>query len=93
MWADPRGEFLAAQAAGEVYRLLNETSLPDLEFPGFENLGEGKVVYGAAIGDGASSDVPTFARVGYHIRKGPHDILSWDWLRLMQFAKQNLDIR
>jgi hypothetical protein len=93
LWADPRGEFLAAQTAGEVYRLLNETSLPDLEFPGFENLGDGKVVYGATIGDGVNSDVPTYARVGYHIRKGPHDILSWDWLRLMQFAKQNLDIR
>jgi|694.fasta_scaffold01325_9 hypothetical protein len=90
LWADPKGEFLSAKEAGVVYRLLGATPMPDVDFPGFEDLGDGKVVYGAAVGDAQQDNVPTFATVAYHIRKGPHDILSWDWQRLMQFAKQHL---
>ncbi|MCP3983591.1 MAG: acetylxylan esterase [bacterium] len=33
LWADPRGEFLSAHAAGEVYHLLGEEGLPDDEMP------------------------------------------------------------
>lgn len=91
LWADPHGEFLAAREAGVAYRLLGQTALPELDFCGFEKLGDGKVVYGAAWGEAATDSVPTFARVGYHIRTGPHDILSWDWQRFMQFARQNLE--
>ncbi len=91
LWADPRGEFLAAREAGAAYRLLGQTSLPDADFIGFEQLGEGKVAYGAMWGDATNKAVPSFARVGYHIRTGPHDILSWDWQRFMQFARQNLE--
>ncbi len=32
-WSDPRGEFLAAAAAGPVYRLLGKTDLGTSEFP------------------------------------------------------------
>lgn len=88
LWADPHGEFLASQEAGVVYQLLKQTALPDSKFYGFENLGEGKVMYANGWGDGQTQSVPKFARVGYHIRKGPHDILSWDWQRFMQFARQ-----
>lgn len=33
LWADPRGEFLAAKAAGEVYRLLGAEPLPAEQMP------------------------------------------------------------
>lgn len=93
LWADPHGEFLATKEVGTVYRLLGETALPETDFCGFENLGAGKVVYGAAWGEASETSSPTFAQVGYHIRNGAHDILSWDWQLFMRFARQNLDRR
>jgi hypothetical protein len=43
-WADPRGEFLAAQAAGPVYKLLGKQGLdadqmPELNHPTFGTIG------------------------------------------------------
>ena len=93
LWADPKGEFLSAIEAGAVYRLHGTTSLPDVDFYGFEHLGEGRVLYSSGWGDAAATELPTFAQIGYHLRQGPHDILSWDWQRFMQFAKQNMDGR
>lgn len=90
LWADPHGEFLAAKEASLVYRLLGQTALPNVEFYGFENLGQGKVVYADGWGEATESEIPAYARIGYHLRQGPHDILSYDWQRFMQFARQNL---
>jgi hypothetical protein len=33
LWADPKGEFLAAAAAGPVYRLLGKQPLPSEQMP------------------------------------------------------------
>lgn len=45
-WADPRGEFLSAYLAGEVYRLWDERGLPGPEMPGVDQLlHEGSVGY------------------------------------------------
>lgn len=90
LWADPHGEFLAAKEAGVVYRLLGKIPPPDVGYYGFENLGDGKVLYSSGWSDAVTTQVPTYAQIGYHLRQGPHDILSWDWQRFMQFAKQNM---
>jgi hypothetical protein len=91
LWADPHGEFLAAREAGAVYRLLGQKALREMDFCGFESLGDGKVAYETAWGDANENSASNFAQVGYHLRKGPHDILSWDWQLFMRFARQNLD--
>ena len=45
LWADPRGEFLSARAAGEVYRLFGCEGIGDAEFPAPE-----QPVFGDAVG-------------------------------------------
>jgi hypothetical protein len=69
LWADPRGEFLAAQAAEPVYTLLGKPglgveSMPDL-------------------------DRPVGATIGYHIRRGVHDVTDYDWARYLDFADRH----
>ncbi len=44
-WADPRGEFLAAKAAGEVYQLFGGNGLGDSEFPAPE-----QPIFGQGVG-------------------------------------------
>lgn len=45
-WADPKGEFLAAQHASKVYNLYNKKGLSDFEMPPVNQpLQEGKVAY------------------------------------------------
>lgn len=45
LWADPRGEFLAAREASPVYRLYGEEGLPAKELPPVNVSVQGKVGY------------------------------------------------
>ncbi len=68
LWADPKGEYLSAYAAGEAYGLYKLPSLPTPNPPSVE------------------SPVGGRQSVGYHMRKGKHDILIYDWEQYMNFA-------
>ncbi len=72
LWADPRGEFLSALHASELYVALGKQGLAIRSFPG--------------------PNVSSIGTVSYHLRKGKHDIILWDWERYVQFAKQELAI-
>ncbi|MFN0121416.1 MAG: alpha/beta hydrolase family protein [Blastocatellia bacterium] len=45
LWADPRGEFLSAQAASAVYRLFGKTGLENLPMPGIHQPVQNTVGY------------------------------------------------
>jgi hypothetical protein len=80
LWSDPRGEFLAAQAASPVYRLLGTDGLPA------DGLPAGRVPAGRV----PALNHPAVGTIGYHIRPGKHDVTLYDWERYIDFADRHL---
>lgn len=75
-WADPKGEFLAWQAAAPVYQLLGMSS---------EDL---KVVEEASMPNGQS--VINAGPMQYHLREGKHDLADFDWQCYLDLADRTL---
>ncbi len=73
LWADPRGEFLAALYAEPVYRLF---ALP-----------------GLGVAAMPPVDHPVGETIGYHIRRGDHEITPYDWERYLEFADKHFQRR
>jgi hypothetical protein len=80
LWADPRGEFLSAVHAHPVYKLLGTKGLPIAEMP------EPKM----PEPEMPRLEEPVMGRIGYHIRRGGHDITHYDWEQFMNFADRVL---
>jgi hypothetical protein len=76
-WADPKGEFLAAKHASPVYELLGLKGLRD---------SEGKTPDEMPTADEAFAN----GMIHYHLRSGPHDLQTADWLRYLSFADRLL---
>jgi hypothetical protein len=69
-WADPKGEFLGAQFADPVYRLLGTDGLETENMPEVETSIQ--------------------STIGYHVRKGGHNVTNYDWDRYMDFFDKHM---
>ena len=76
-WADPRGEFLSAQGAVPVYRLLGVDGLLDTGGLSAETM--------PAVNQPAAGGT-----IGYHVRTGGHDLTTYDWDQYLAFADRHL---
>ena len=82
--ADPRGEYLATVAADPVYALYGLGGLP-LDRP-LAGLTSADLDY-----ELPAPDSPVFGdHVAYHIRRGSHNILAYDWYNYLNFADRYL---
>jgi len=80
-WADPRGEFLSAQAAQPVYALYG---LPGIVGSNYEADGTTQCPM-------PDIDQPAAqGTIAYHIRSGPHAVLPFDWAQFIAFANRYL---
>ncbi len=77
-WADPKGEFLAAKHASPVYELLGLTGLLDSQGNTPDEMPN-------------ADDGFTKGTIHYHLRSGPHDLQTVDWLRYLDFADRVLN--
>lgn len=75
-WSDPLGEFLGLKGAEPVYALYGQP--------------------GIMTGDKAQEQWPAVdcpaasGTLAYHIRKGPHAVLLYDWQQFLRFADRYL---
>lgn len=80
-WADQRGEFLGALAAQSVYSLYGLPGIigPDFIADGTRHCPMPLIDQPAALGS-----------IAYHIRRGPHAVLPFDWQQFLCFADRYL---
>ncbi len=76
LWGDPRGSFLAAKYAEPVYQLFGEKGLG--VSPDFIGMPPVKT----PVGD----------YIGFHIRRGGHDLTDYDWQQFLNFADRHFKI-
>ncbi len=38
-------------------------------------------------------NTPIGDAIGYHLREGPHDVMKFDWIQYIQFAKRHFEIK
>jgi hypothetical protein len=70
-WADPKGEFLGAYHASQVYEYYGSKGFVSKKMPEVNS----------PVDDGS---------VHYHIRKGEHSMLEFDWNCYMNFYLKNI---
>ena len=76
LWADPKGEFLSAKLAGEVYKLFGKEEVNSLS----------RFVGSRSPEMPENNHPENQGYIGYHIRQGKHDITWYDWQNYLDFA-------
>ena len=79
-WGDPRGSFLSAKYAEPVYQLFGKKGLGVPALSGVE--GE----------DMPPVETPVGITIGYHNRKGTHNLTDYDWQQFLNFADRHLGL-
>ncbi len=69
LWADPKGEFLAAKNAESIYALFGKK--------------------GVGVESQPAVDTPVGDTIGYHLRRGKHDLTAYDWEQYLKFATRH----